>query len=49
MQIKVLLMAVKGFTPESGDSAYTVRIVDLLLECVELSCRPGQLHGLFHF
>lgn len=42
-------MAVKDFNPESGDSAYTVRIVDLLLECVELSYRPGQLHGLFSF
>ncbi|KAJ0796789.1 putative BEACH domain, armadillo-like helical, PH-like domain superfamily, PH-BEACH protein [Helianthus annuus] len=38
--IKVLLMAVKDFNPESGDSAYTVHIVDLLLECVELSYRP---------
>ncbi|GJY34659.1 SPIRRIG-like protein [Tanacetum coccineum] len=38
--IKVLLMAVKGFSPESGDSAYTVGIVDLLLESVELSYRP---------
>ncbi|CBI25048.3 unnamed protein product, partial [Vitis vinifera] len=38
--IKVLLMAVKGFNPDSGDSAYTVGIVDLLLECVELSYRP---------
>ncbi|XP_076929295.1 protein SPIRRIG-like isoform X2 [Bidens hawaiensis] len=38
--IKVLLLAVKDFNPESGDSAYTVRIVDLLLECVELSYRP---------
>lgn len=47
MQIKVLLLAVKDFNPESGDSAYTVRIVDLLLECVELSYRPGQLHGLY--
>ncbi|KAL4200146.1 hypothetical protein AMTRI_Chr03g148230 [Amborella trichopoda] len=38
--IKVLLMAVKDFKPESGDSAYTMGIVDLLLECVELSHRP---------
>ncbi|KAI3773056.1 hypothetical protein L6452_04254 [Arctium lappa] len=38
--IKVLLMAVKGFDPESGDPAYTMGIVDLLLECVELSYRP---------
>ncbi|KAJ6337049.1 hypothetical protein OIU76_006838 [Salix suchowensis] len=35
--IKVLLMAVKDFNPDSGDSAYTMGIVDLLLECVELS------------
>ncbi|KAG8389297.1 hypothetical protein BUALT_Bualt02G0214700 [Buddleja alternifolia] len=38
--IKVLLMAVKDFTPECGDPAYTMGIVDLLLECVELSYRP---------
>ncbi|CAA0393295.1 unnamed protein product [Arabidopsis thaliana] len=38
--IKVLLMAVKDFDPDCGDSAYTVGIVDLLLECVELSYRP---------
>ncbi|XP_042484806.1 protein SPIRRIG-like isoform X1 [Macadamia integrifolia] len=38
--IKVLLMAVKDFNPEYGDSAYTLGIVDLLLECVELSYRP---------
>lgn len=47
MQIKVLLMGVKGFSPESGDPAYTMGIVDLLLECVELSYRHGQLLGLF--
>ncbi|KAK3149380.1 hypothetical protein QOZ80_3AG0216630 [Eleusine coracana subsp. coracana] len=38
--IKVLLMSVKDFNPESGDAAYTMGIVDLLLECVELSYRP---------
>ncbi|KAI3967015.1 hypothetical protein MKW92_046142, partial [Papaver armeniacum] len=38
--VKVLLTAVKDFTPETGDSAYTMGIVDLLLECVELSYRP---------
>lgn len=41
-QVKILLMAVKDFNPESGDSAYTMGIVDLLLECVELSYRPGE-------
>jgi hypothetical protein len=35
-------MAVKDFNPESGDAAYTMGIVDLLLECVELSYRPGK-------
>ncbi|CAD6214485.1 unnamed protein product [Miscanthus lutarioriparius] len=39
--IKVLLMAVKDFNPQSGDAAYTMGIVDLLLECVELSYRPA--------
>ncbi|KAL6198930.1 hypothetical protein ACLB2K_028718 [Fragaria x ananassa] len=37
---KVLLMAVKDFNPDCGDSAYTMRIVDMLLVCVELSYRP---------
>ncbi|XP_058770921.1 protein SPIRRIG-like isoform X2 [Vicia villosa] len=37
--IKVLLLAVKDFDPDCGDSAYTVGIVDLLLKCVELSYR----------
>ncbi|KAJ7977335.1 BEACH domain [Quillaja saponaria] len=37
--IKVLLLAVKDFDPGCGDSAYTMGIVDLLLECVELSYR----------
>lgn len=38
--IKILLMAVKDFNPDFGDPAYTMGIVDLLLECVELSYRP---------
>ncbi|KAL1539718.1 protein SPIRRIG-like isoform X1 [Salvia divinorum] len=38
--IKVLLMAVKDFNPDCGDPAYTMGIVDLLHECVELSYRP---------
>ncbi|XP_010456002.1 PREDICTED: BEACH domain-containing protein A2-like isoform X2 [Camelina sativa] len=38
--IKVLLVAVKDFDPDCGDSSYTMGIVDLLLECVELSYRP---------
>ncbi|XP_044502914.1 protein SPIRRIG-like isoform X3 [Mangifera indica] len=38
--IKVLLMAVKDFNPDCADSGYTVGIVDLLLECVELSYKP---------
>lgn len=41
-QIKVLLLAVKDFNSDCGDSAYTMSIVDLLLECVELSYRPGN-------
>lgn len=36
-------MAIKDFNPAFGDSAYTVGIVGLLLECVELSYRPGNL------
>ncbi|XP_059660444.1 protein SPIRRIG-like [Cornus florida] len=38
--IKVLLMAVRDFNPDYGDAAYTMGIVDLLLECVEMSYRP---------
>ncbi|KAF6172754.1 hypothetical protein GIB67_000812 [Kingdonia uniflora] len=40
--VKVLLMAVKDFNPECGDSAYTMGIVDLLLECVDMSYRPDS-------
>lgn len=47
MQIKVLLMAVKDFNPDSGDSAYTIRIVELLFKCVELSYKPGNSHVVF--
>lgn len=36
-------MAVKDFNPDFGDSVYTMGIVDLLLECVELSYRPGKM------
>lgn len=36
-------MAVKDFNPDCGDPAYTMGIVDLLLECVELSYRPGKV------
>nr|XP_043610012.1 protein SPIRRIG-like [Erigeron canadensis] len=38
--MKVLVIAVKDFKPETGDPAYTMSIVDLLLECIELSYRP---------
>jgi len=37
--IKVLLMTVKDFNTKTGDAAYTMGIIDLLLECVELSYR----------
>lgn len=47
MQIKVLLNAVKDFKPDCGDPAYTMGIVDMLLECVELSYRQGT--WLFYF
>ncbi|KAL2535693.1 Beige/BEACH domain [Forsythia ovata] len=43
MQIKVLLMAVKDFNPDCGNPAYTMGIVDLLLECIVLSHRPGKM------
>lgn len=36
-------MAVKDFNPDCGDPAYTMGIVDLLLECVDLSYRPGKV------
>ncbi|XP_051143431.1 protein SPIRRIG-like [Andrographis paniculata] len=38
--IKVLLMAVKDFNPDCGDPTYTLGIVELLLQSVELSYRP---------
>lgn len=49
MQIKVLLMAVKDFKRDCGDPAYTMGIVDMLLECVELSYRHGSLLYFFNF
>ncbi|KAK9069020.1 hypothetical protein SSX86_013136 [Deinandra increscens subsp. villosa] len=38
--MKVLLTSVRDFKPETGDPAYTLSIVDLLLECIRLSYRP---------
>ncbi|KAL9227541.1 hypothetical protein vseg_003219 [Gypsophila vaccaria] len=38
--IKSLLTTVKDFDPDCGDPAYTIGVVDLLLECIELSHRP---------
>ncbi|XP_021764345.1 protein SPIRRIG-like [Chenopodium quinoa] len=38
--IRALLMAIKDFNPRFGDPSYTIGIVDLLLECIELSHRP---------
>ncbi|KAL9262409.1 SPIRRIG-like protein [Drosera capensis] len=40
--IKVLLTAIKDFHPDSSNAAYTMGIVDLLLECVELSYKPDS-------
>ncbi|XP_074316777.1 protein SPIRRIG-like [Silene latifolia] len=37
--IKSLLLAVKDFNPDCGDPSYTIGVVDLLLECIELSHR----------
>ncbi|ONK60512.1 uncharacterized protein A4U43_C08F19270, partial [Asparagus officinalis] len=42
--IKILLMAVRDFDLEKGDPSYTMGIVDLLLECVELSYRHEAGH-----
>lgn len=42
LQIRALLMAIKDFNPDFGDPSYTIGIVDLLLECIELSHRPGK-------
>ncbi|XP_050110889.1 BEACH domain-containing protein A2-like isoform X3 [Malus sylvestris] len=39
--IKALLMAVKDFNPDCGDSTYTMGIMDLPLVCVEVSYRPA--------
>ncbi|KAL7603458.1 hypothetical protein Lser_V15G19445 [Lactuca serriola] len=38
--IKVLLIVVRDFKTETGYPAYTMGIVNLLLECIELSYRP---------
>ena len=47
MQIKLLLSAVRHFKLGSGDPVYTMGIVDMLLECIELSYRPAQLLSVF--
>ncbi|CAI9303847.1 unnamed protein product [Lactuca saligna] len=39
--IKILLIVVKDFKPETGDPVYALGIVNLLLECIELSYRPA--------
>lgn len=42
--IKDLIVAVKDFDPEKGDPSYTMGIVDLIQECVELSYRHEAGH-----
>lgn len=49
LQINVLLRAVKDFNPDDGDCFYTMGVVDLLMECVELSYRPGELKLAYYF
>jgi len=46
--MKGLLTAIKNFNPSCVDPAYTMGIVDLLLECIELSHRPGNCFEVFH-
>ncbi|KAJ7563203.1 hypothetical protein O6H91_03G100400 [Diphasiastrum complanatum] len=38
--IKVLLKAVKAYDSQVGDAAFTIGVVSLLLECLQLSCKP---------
>ncbi|BBN02508.1 WD repeat and FYVE domain-containing protein 3 [Marchantia polymorpha subsp. ruderalis] len=37
---KTLLKVVKDFDSETGDPTYTMGVVTLLLDCLQLSCRP---------
>lgn len=42
LQIEVLLSPIMNFLAESsGDASYTVSVVALILNCVQLSSRPG--------
>lgn len=38
-------MAVKDFSSEKGNAMYTMGIVQLLIECVELSYGSGNLNS----
>lgn len=41
LQVKVLLKVIREFDSRVRDSEYAVGVIDLLLECIELSCRAG--------
>ena len=41
IQVKVLLKVIKEFDGTIQDAEYAVDVVDLMLQCVELSCRLG--------
>jgi len=42
LQIEVLLSPIMNFLAQgNGDASYTVSVVALILNCVQLSSRPG--------
>jgi hypothetical protein len=41
LQVEVLLTPVMDFDAHTGDASYTVGVVSLLLNCIQLSCRSG--------
>lgn len=46
MQIEVLLSPVINFLSETGgDASYTVGVLSLILNCIQLSSRPGILRS----
>lgn len=49
LQIKVLLSPIMNFLEQgSGDASYAVAVVALILNCVQLSSRPGTTSSIIY-
>lgn len=42
-QVEVLLTPVMDFNSDTGDTGYTVSVVSLIKDSIQLSCRPGTM------